>query len=116
MHELGIVEELVRIANNELERAGVTGPVTRVSLRVGKLSGASPEALQTAWEVVVPQTRLVGAELVIDEPYATCRCLSCGVTSEVDGYAYCCPSCDSGEIVIEGGNDLQLTSIDVDDA
>lgn len=116
MHELGIVEQLVRIAVDELEKAGAEGPVSSVSLRVGVMSGASPEALRTAWEVVVPNTRLKGAELLIDEPPATCRCLECGATSEVDGYAFACPSCNSGQIAIEGGSELQLASLEVEES
>lgn len=115
MHELGIIEEIVLIAESEMEQAGVDGGVSRLTLRVGKLSGASPEALATAFETVAPKTKLSGAELVIEEPPAFCNCISCGASSEVDGYVYSCPKCDSGQVVIEGGQELQIASLDVED-
>ena len=115
MHELGIIEEMVKLAVHEIERAGATEPVTCITLTVGKLSGASPEALRTAFEIVSPQTRLRGADLVIHEPGAFCHCQECGRETEVDGYLFACPHCGSGSIVLEGGNQLQLASIDLDD-
>lgn len=115
VHELGIIEEIVLIAESELERAGAAGRVSRLTLRVGKLSGASPEALMTAFETVAPNTRLHGAELMIEEPLAVCNCIACGESSDVDGYVYACPKCDSGQVVIAGGQELQIASLDVED-
>lgn len=115
MHELGLIEELVKIAEGELERAGVDAPVTRVVLRVGRLSGASPEALETAFDVVAPQTKLRGAVLEIHEPRPLCRCAACGLEQEVDGFLLACPSCASPVITIEGGQDLMIESLDVED-
>lgn len=115
MHELGIIEEMVRLAVSEIERAGATGPVSNITLTVGRLSGASPEALSTAFEIVAPRTRLKGARLTIIEPGATCRCRACLSETDVDGYTFACPHCGSGNIVIEGGDQLQLASIELDD-
>ncbi|MCB2212543.1 hydrogenase maturation nickel metallochaperone HypA [bacterium] len=115
MHELGLIEEIVRIGETELAASGVSGPVRTLVLRVGKLSGASPEALRGAFEIVAPATRFAGATLEIEEPPATCRCLACGAEHEVDGYTFQCPTCGDGRITIEGGRELQLMSLDVDD-
>jgi hydrogenase nickel incorporation protein HypA/HybF len=115
MHELGIIEEMVQIAEAELDRAGAAGPVSRMTLKVGKLSGASPEALMVAFQTVAPNTRLNGADLVIEEPPARCNCLECGAQSEVDGFVVECPACGSGQIVIDGGRDLLIASLDVAD-
>jgi len=116
MHELGIIEQIVQIAEEEVEKADVQGTVTKLTLRVGKLSGASPEALNTAFEIIAPNTtHLRGAVLLIEEPSAISLCHSCGAETEVGGFVIECPACGSPDITITGGRDLQLASIDVDD-
>jgi hydrogenase nickel incorporation protein HypA/HybF len=115
MHELAIVQELIKLAEVELSRARFEGKVKVLTIKVGKLSGASPEALQFAFEAVAPSTRLKGARLDIEEPKPMCRCLNCGFEQEVDGYLFECPACGSGDIVIDGGRDLRLDSLEVED-
>lgn len=118
MHELGLVQEIVALAQSEIQRAGYPdrpGSVTRLTLKVGKLSGASPEALRTAFAVVAKSVGWPVAELVIEEPGAVCRCYDCGAGSEISEYVYACPACGEHGISIEGGDELQLVSIDLDD-
>ena len=115
MHELGLIQEIIGLAEQELSRAGCVSKVTKITLKVGKLSGASPEALRFAFDVVAPSTRLAGAHLQIVEPQPTCHCDSCGLIAEIDEVLFACPSCGSSDIEIHGGRDLNLESIDVED-
>ncbi len=115
MHELGILEEIFQIAQRELARRGVEGPVKNITLVVGKLSGASPEALRNAFEVVTPGTRWAGAELVIEEPGPVCGCSTCGFEEVVEELQLSCPRCGGEEITLSGGDELRLASLEMDD-
>ncbi|MBD3165103.1 hydrogenase maturation nickel metallochaperone HypA [bacterium] len=115
MHELGLIEEIFTIVQGELDRQGIRQQVECLTLTVGKLSGASPEALQNAFELVSPGTQLEGARLEIEEPGPLCRCPACGFEEEVSQFILSCPACDSGSILLEGGADLRVRSLDVED-
>lgn len=118
MHEFGLVMEMVALAESELQRAGCVACETRIkqlNLTVGKLSGASPEAMRTAFTVISRSKGWSGAELVISEPCAECICHTCGLRREISELVFECPDCGNLICEIKGGQELQLTSIDVED-
>ncbi len=116
MHEFGLVTELIVLAEKELEAADVSAQVTSMNLLVGKFSGASPEALQTAFDFLSKDTKLLKySRLNIIQPKPICQCSACQSETEIDDYVFQCPSCSSPDIVISGGDDLRLESIDVDE-
>jgi hydrogenase nickel incorporation protein HypA/HybF len=102
MHELAIVEALIDQVGQELDRAGQPGRVLRVELSIGRLSGVLGESVRFAFGLLTPGTRVEGAELVIREPKAVCNCRAC-------------PRCASTDIIIEGGRDLLLQSIEIEE-
>jgi hydrogenase nickel incorporation protein HypA/HybF len=115
MHELSIVEALIEQVQRELRRAGQQGPVRRLELSVGRLSGVHCGSLRFAFELISPGTPVAGAELNITEPRAVCCCRACGAREEIDELLTECPRCRSPEITIEEGRDLLLQSIEIDD-
>jgi len=115
MHETAIISELLEAAERESARAGAAGRVLTLKLSVGRLSTASPEALQFAFEWLSKGTWFEGARLEIARPSAVCHCRQCGARSETDDVFCPCPVCGSGDVSIEGGQDLLLTSIEIED-
>jgi len=115
LHELGIVQELISLAEQEILRANFEGRVSEVTVKVGRLSGANPEALRFAFEAVVSQSRLEGASLNILEINPLCKCSKCGSEQEIDEYIFVCPACGSHNILINGGTELNLESLEVED-
>jgi len=115
LHELGIVQELINLAEQELLKAEFEGQVSEVTVKVGRLSGANPEALRFAFEAVVSQSRLEGASLNIVEINPLCKCSECGSEQEIAEYIFVCPACGSHNILISGGTDLNLESLEVED-
>ena len=114
MHELSIVEALMGQVEEEVERAGASGRVTRLSLVIGRLSGVNCDSIRFAFELLAPGTVLEGAELVISEPRAECVCEDCGATSQIDRVVARCPTCASHDITIRGGTELILETIDLE--
>ena len=115
MHEAAIAEELIAAADAALVRSRAAGRVLRLEVAVGRLSGISPEALRFAFERLVPGTRIEGARLEIAEPKARCHCRQCGKRTETDDVFGGCPACGGADVTIEGGRELLLQAIEVED-
>jgi hydrogenase nickel incorporation protein HypA/HybF len=115
MHELSIVEALIEQVEKEVERSGHRGRVTGLDVSIGRLSGVNPDSFRFALEMLCPGTLLETAEVRIAEPRATCRCQSCGAVAEVDEFVARCAECGSGDLLLEGGRDLWLQSIELED-
>ena len=115
MHELAIVDSMIEQVRAELVRAGASGRVTRIDLVIGRLSGVCPESVRFGFEVLARETELEAAEIVIREPKARCVCRSCRATTELDQFEGRCPQCDSREIQIDGGRELVLESIELEE-
>jgi hydrogenase nickel incorporation protein HypA/HybF len=115
MHELSIVEALIDQVGRELRRAGQKGRVVRLVLSIGRLSGVNCESIRFAFGLVAPGTPLEDTEVVVDETKAVCNCSGCNAHQEIDDLVMQCPQCGSNAITIEGGRDLLLQSIEVED-
>jgi hydrogenase nickel incorporation protein HypA/HybF len=115
MHELSIVEALIEQVDREVKRAGTPGTVRRVELSIGRFSGVNAGCLQFAFNLLVEKTPLEKAEIVIHEPKAVCRCQNCNVQSEVEEFIIQCPRCGSDAVTLEGGRDLMLQSIELEE-
>lgn len=116
MHELSIVDALIEQVRSEVEGSGQTGRVTRVELAIGRLSGVNADSVRFAFQMLSPGTLLESAELVITEPRAVSRCADCGDRVEIDEVAALCPNCASHNVVIEGGQELLLQTIELEEA
>jgi len=115
VHELSIVQALIDQVQREVKRSRGSGRVVRLDLRIGRLSGVCPDSLRFAWDLLVPETPLAGAELCIAEPPAVCACADCGARTELDDLALCCPECGSPNVTVEGGQEMLLQTIELED-
>ncbi len=115
MHELSIVEALIEQVEREVADAGQTGRISRLELVIGKLSGVSCDAVRFAFELLSADTPLEGAEVHIAEPPAVCVCRDCNERTEIDQLVIECPECESRNIAIEGGRELLLQSIEIEE-
>jgi len=114
MHEVAIVEGMMEAARREWEGAGATGRVTRLGVVVGRLSCASPDAMRFAFEAMSPGTIMEGAALDIEEVMAMRRCRECGAAGETTEIFEACPACGSVDVLVEGGRDLVLRTIEIE--
>lgn len=110
MHELAIAESVVEAARNRA--AGRRVSVVR--LRIGRLSGVVPDALEFAFEVATAGTDLDGASLEIDDVAARATCHVCKADFTLDDPIPLCP-CGSADVEIVAGRELAMVSIDVEE-
>jgi len=115
MHELSIIEALIDQVEHELDRAGEHGRVLRLELSIGRLSGVNCDSVRFAFGLLSPGTPVEDADIVIQEPKAFCNCHACNALTEIDDLVVQCPRCASSDVTIEGGRDLVLQSMEVEE-
>jgi hydrogenase nickel incorporation protein HypA/HybF len=115
MHELSIVEALIEQVDQEVRRSGHQGRITSLQLVIGRLSGVNADSVRFAFEMLAPGTAVAEAALNITEPAARSHCRACGQIAEIDEISAQCPKCGSLELAIEGGQELILESIELEE-
>lgn len=106
MHELSIVQSLLSLIEEEMIKHGKEKLIT-VKIKHGRLAAVVPEALETGFEVMTADTRLAGAQIVMEEMPVVLRCRSCGreFSPDVPSAAFApCPGCgeELGHTVLSG--------------
>ncbi len=115
MHELGIansVIEAVRAAALQSPQARVR----KVGLRLGELSGVDGDSLAFCFEALVRDTELAGVPLDIELCRRRHRCRCCGETFLVLNYQTACPLCGTSDTECIGGEELELTYLELEES
>ncbi len=113
MHEMGVAMQIIEIAQASIPADMADARVARVNLKVGKLSAIVPDSLRFCFEVVARETSLEGAELHIEEVAVQARCNACQNEWTIDQPAFACPACESGEITLLSGRELDIESLEL---
>lgn len=113
MHELAITESLVKVALAKADEVGA-GRIKKISLKIGKLTGYVPEAVEMNFRMITPGTIAEDAVLDIEWVPLLCRCGDCGEEFESEKLDLTCPRCGrlSGRIV--DGREMFIDSMEVD--
>lgn len=112
MHEVGIMTEAIRLAE-ESARANGGGRIQALSLRVGVLSGAVPEALRFAFEAVAAGTLAEGATLTIEAVPARWWCAKCQEEFSADDPVAACPHCHDWSGELRAGRELEISTLEL---
>ena len=115
MHEMGIAMEIVDIAKASIPADMQGSKVRKVNLQVGKLSAIVADSLRFCFDMVIKDTPLEGAELAIEELPVVARCKDCRTEWTVTEAVFTCTQCQSGNIDILSGRELDITSIEIED-
>jgi len=112
MHEVSIMEEAVRIAVETAQSSGARR-VLGLRLRVGVLSGAVPDAMRFAFDVVCRDTIAQGATLEIESIPAACWCAACGAEFPCADFVGECPRCLAVSGELRRGRELEIATMEV---
>lgn len=113
MHEAGIIQEVLRTAEQHARSAGGT-VIRRIVLRVGVFSSAVPEALEFAFHALRLGTLAASAELEIEREPATSYCPDCQREFPVGDPIFECPVCGSIGSELRRGFALVLVRVEVE--
>lgn len=110
MHERSLVQSLLRQVS-DLARGQGAVRVSAIRMSVGEFAGVEPELMQIAYDDLVSDTSLIGAELVIERVPLEARCEACGQEFVVEAFRFECPGCHSPNTVVVRGEGLILESV-----
>jgi hydrogenase nickel incorporation protein HypA/HybF len=111
MHELSIASAVV---NTATRHAGGR-PVAVVSLRVGRMRQVVPDSLRFCFEIVARDSVCEGARLDLAEIDVRLRCSACAWEWQPDIPAFRCPKCQSAEVTVQAGEELEVDYIEVEE-
>jgi hydrogenase nickel incorporation protein HypA/HybF len=111
MHEMGIAQELVRIALDALPADLKDPKVESLNLRIGKLSSVVPHSLTFCFGIITKDTPLEHARLNIEMVPVVIRCDTCGRQWEADTPVFRCPDCENGQVRLISGREIDIDSL-----
>jgi hydrogenase nickel incorporation protein HypA/HybF len=111
MHEMSIAESIVEIVQQHLPK-GEDCKVRSITLHIGELAGVVPDSLEFCFSAITSASPLEGAQLVIERVPLAATCKSCGTTSQISIASFQCPACNSPDISVISGTELQVTEIE----
>lgn len=112
MHEASLVRSLLHqvgdllIANN-----GESAEIIRVEM--GPLSGVERPLVEIAFAQQVSDTPCRGATLEVQEVPLSAVCRDCEKAFDVQHFRFRCPTCESGNVQVTGGDEFRLVDIDI---
>jgi hydrogenase nickel incorporation protein HypA/HybF len=114
MHEMSLVQNIIDIVVQEMERHGVE-QLRAINLAVGRMSAVVPEQMTLCYEILTSNTPLAGTVLNIRLVPITYQCLDCEKEFPSEGIASQCPFCRSENLEMIFGRELKIESIEVMD-
>jgi hydrogenase nickel incorporation protein HypA/HybF len=112
VHELSVSSAIVDTVVRHAEGRRVTA----VHVRLGRLRQVVPSSLAFYFELVSRDTVCDGAELDQEVVPAALRCQDCAHAWEIDMPFFRCVRCGSADVTVESGEELEVASIDVEEA
>jgi hydrogenase nickel incorporation protein HypA/HybF len=112
MHEVGIIHSAVLTAEQQAKAQGATR-IHTLRLRIGRLSGVVPDALQFAFEAVSLGTIAEGGKLEIEDVPAAFWCEGCQAEFPSEDYLAECPKCHAVARELRRGREMELCSMEI---
>ncbi|MGB8952196.1 MAG: hydrogenase maturation nickel metallochaperone HypA [Candidatus Aminicenantales bacterium] len=113
MHELSLIANLFEILNEKACEQHAK-KIIFVKLKVGRLSGAVPEFLETAFEVYKNGTIAQEARLELEEVPLKVRCQKCATETIQDDFVFICPHCGARDLKTLEGTELLLERLELE--
>jgi hydrogenase nickel incorporation protein HypA/HybF len=113
MHELSVTQNLLDLALRHANQAGAVR-INQLYVVIGELASIVDDSVQFYWDMISQDSIAQGSKLNFKRLPATLRCNDCGTESPLNRSEYVCPACGSEKLVVVGGQEFYLESIDVD--
>ncbi|MBW9157170.1 MULTISPECIES: hydrogenase maturation nickel metallochaperone HypA [Clostridium] len=113
MHEVSIIENVIKIVSEKAIENKLT-KVTKVSLKIGELSGVMAECLKFAFKICIIDTMLEGSTLEIEKVNAVAVCKDCMQQFPIDHLNKLCPCCNKFCSSIIHGYEFYVNTIEGD--
>lgn len=112
MHEMAIIQNVLRIVTEEGKKAN-SQKVLKICIRMGEYSDVVPQILREYFEIAAMDTIAEGAEIVLNRVPAVIRCRDCHWQGPVEHFHVVCKECGSTNITMVSGREFYVESIEV---
>jgi len=112
MHELSIAQSITEIVHQYVPDGR---RVQWVKVGVGELSGIVPDSLEFCFSVIVADTPLEGARLIIDQIPIQARCRQCDSDLRIESALFACSACGSADLQMLSGTELKVVEIELNE-
>jgi len=110
MHEYSLTQNILDLSLQHAEGK----KIMQVNLLIGEFSDEREEAIQFYWNDLAKGTCAEAAQLYFQKVDAVMKCLECeNIFHPLDEYGFC-PQCNSHRLELLEGDDVKLSSIDVE--
>lgn len=114
VHELPITQGILEIVLEHATRAGAAR-VTDIHVVLGELSSYVDDSIEFYWEIISRGTAAERARLHFERVPLRFECGDCGERFLPQGATFACPACGGERVRVEGGDELRVEAIDVED-
>ena len=109
---MAIAEGILNIAF-DYAKQNKASKITKITLKIGEMSGIELEALNMSFDVLVKDTIAEEAKLIVNRIPLIGKCNKCGKYFHIEQYNFFCPECD-GILILQSGRELQVESLDME--
>ena len=113
MHEFSIVNALLDMCEQNA-KDNAMAKVTKVEIKIGKLSGVEPHLLQTAFDTFKEGTMCEEALLHMHLQDVILYCNACKAESLIEQNTFECPRCKSTECSVVDGEEMYLMRLEME--
>ncbi len=111
MHELPVVEDMIRTIDKECAERGIER-VHKIHLEIGELSGIIGECVQMYFDLLSAGHTCEKAELLFSFVPASLRCMDCSYVFP-HNTGFDCPLCGGqGKLIRESGREFRIRSLE----
>ena len=113
MHEFSIVNALLEMCDKNAKEHNAT-KITKVEIKIGKLSGVEPYLLQTAFYTFKEETICAEAEFVAHLQEIVIHCENCHNEATLTQNEFVCPTCQSTDLRVIDGEEMYLMHLEME--
>lgn len=114
MHEMGIASSIFdALAAEAAKRPGTR--ILSLGLKIGDVSGVSPDSLEFCFHCLVKDTEFDGLGLEIERTPRRHRCPKCNREFDVVEYEVACPECGEFQTQLISGDEMEIAYLEVED-
>ena len=113
MHEMSLAKNIIDIIDETLVNEEYNS-LKEVVIEIGELIAVVPSSLQFCYTALTEQTPYEDSKLTINIIPVQGRCKNCNLKFEIIDMCFICPACQSGDLEIEQGRELNISYLEVD--
>lgn len=111
MHEMALIENVLRIVNGEGKKANAE-KILSITIRMGEYSDVVPRILREYFAIASKGSIAEGAKIILNRVPAVMKCRECGWKGSVQHGNVVCGECQSTNLQLISGREFIVESLE----